>query len=100
MPSISTGQLSLDVLKINNAEPLIGLIDDAIKHIPEMGFYNASTITRNEYNSLVVVQDPKVGFREIGEFADHEAAVLKLRTCKCFYLDASWKTDKALAEKS
>ena len=100
MPSISTGLSSLDVLKINNAEPLIGLIDDAIKHVPEMGFFNASPITRNEFNSLVVTQDPKVGFREVGGFADHESAKLELRTCKCAYLDASWKVDKALAEKS
>jgi len=100
MPSIPTGLLSLDVLKINNAEPLLGLIDDAIKHVPELGFFHASPISRNEFNSLVVTQDPKVGFREVGAFAAHESAKLALRTCKCAYLDASWKIDKALAEKS
>ena len=100
MPSIPTGLLSLDVLKINNAEPLIGLIDDAIKHVPELGFFNASPISRNKFNTLVVTQDPKVGFRRPGEFADHEAAVLKLRTCECAFLDASWKIDTALAEMS
>jgi hypothetical protein len=65
-----------------------------------MGFFDASLIKRNEFNTLVNVQDPRVGFRRPGEFANHEAAVLKLRTCKCAYLDASWKIDKALAEQS
>jgi hypothetical protein len=100
MPAIATGLKSIDVLKINNAEPLIGVIDDAIKHIPELGFFDASPISRNEYNSLVVTQDPKVGFRKPGEFADHESAKLESRTVKCAYLDASWKVDKALAEQS
>jgi len=100
MPSISTGQKSIDVLKINNAEPLVGLIDDAIKTIPEMGFFDASPVTRNEYNTLVVTKDPKVGFRAVGDFADHEAAILENRTVKCRFLDASWKLDTALAQQS
>jgi hypothetical protein len=65
-----------------------------------MGFFDASPISRNEFNTLVLTQDPKVGFRKPGEFAEHEAAILKLRTVKCAYLDASWKIDKALAEQS
>jgi len=100
MPSLSTGQKSLDVLKINNAEPLVGLIDDATKDIPEMGFFDASPITRNEFKTLALVKDPKVGFRKPGAFADHESAVLQLRTCACAFLDASWKADTALAEQS
>jgi hypothetical protein len=100
MPSISTGQKSIDVLKINNAEPLIGVIDDALKHVPELSFFDASPIKRNKYETLVITQDPKVGFRKPGEFADHEAAILKLRTCQCAFLDASWAIDKALAEQS
>ncbi|MCL2710450.1 MAG: hypothetical protein FWE95_06190 [Planctomycetaceae bacterium] len=100
MPSVSTGQKSIDVLKINNAEELVGLIDDAIKTIPEMGFFDASPVTRNDYNTLVVTQDPKVGFRKVGDFADHEAAILENRTVKCRFLDASWKIDTALAQQS
>ena len=100
MSSIPTGLKSLDVLKINNAEPLVGVIDDAIKHVPELLFYDASPITRNKYNTLVVTKDPMVGFRKPGEFASHESAKLELRTVECSYLDASWKVDKALAQQS
>ena len=100
MPAISTGLKSIDVLKINNAEHLVGLIDDVTKHIPEMGFYDASPVIRNMYETLVLVQDPKVGFRKPGKFADHEAPKLDLRSVKCTYLDASWTIDKAIAEQS
>lgn len=100
MPTLPTGLTSIDVLKINNSEEIIGLVDDAVKTVPELGFFNASPITKNEFNTLVNLQDPKVGFREPGAFANHEAAKLAIRPCKCAFLDASWKLDQALAEKS
>lgn len=100
MPVIPTGLKSLDVLKINNSEELIGVIDDVIRDIPELQFFDASPITRNEYNTLVVTKYPKVGFRLPGEFADHEVAELKNRTVKCAFLDASWTMDKALAKQT
>jgi hypothetical protein len=100
MTSISTGQKSIDVLRINNSEAIVGLIDDAIKANPELEFFDASPIKRNEFNTLVCTQDPKVGFRKPGEFADHEAAILEMRKCQCAFIDAHWKVDVALAEKS
>ena len=100
MPTISTGQKTLDVLKINNSEQLVGLIDDATKRIPEIGYFDASPIKRNVYNTLVLTQDPKVGFREPGAFADHESPILKMRTTALKFLDASWEMDTALAQQS
>ncbi len=100
MPTISTGLKSLDVLRINNSEELVGIIDDVIKKVPELGFFDASPMTKNEYNTLVITKYPKVGFRTPGEFAYHEVAELGNRTVKCAYLDASWTMDKALAKQS
>ncbi len=100
MPTISTGLKSLDVLRINNSEELVGVIDDVIKKNPEMGFFDASPISKNEYNTLVIDKYPKVGFRKPGEFAEHEVAKLSNRTVKCAYLDASWTMDKALASQT
>ena len=98
MPTISTGLKSLDVLKINNSEQLVGVIDDVIKVIPELQFFDAAAVTRNEYQTLVVEKYPKVGFRLPNEFAKHESAKLGQRSVKCTYLDASWTMDRALAE--
>jgi hypothetical protein len=100
MPIPSTNQNSLDVLKINNSEALVGLIDDATKRIPEISFFHASPIKRNVYNTLVLTQDPKVGFRTPGDFAAHESPILKMRTTALKFPDASWEMDTALAEQT
>jgi hypothetical protein len=100
MATITTGLTSLDVLKMNNAEELIGIIDDVIKTIPELGFFQASPMTDNSYETLVVLQDPKVGFRLPNTYGNHEVAVLGNRTVTCSYLDASWAMDIALASKA
>jgi hypothetical protein len=85
---------------MNNSEELIGVIDDVIQTIPELGFFNASPIEKMTYNSLVVLQYPKVGFRDptTTTFGTHEAAKLGQRTVKCSNLDASWAMDEAFAE--
>jgi hypothetical protein len=100
MPTVSTGETSLDVLKINNSEELIGIIDDVIKTIPELGFFTATPETDNTYTTLCVLQDPKVGFRAPGTFGTHEVAKLGNRTVACKNLDASWTMDTALARQT
>ncbi|MDR2754658.1 MAG: hypothetical protein LBC20_03035 [Planctomycetaceae bacterium] len=100
MPAITTGATSLDVLKINNSEEIIGVIDDAIKTIPELGYFDASPVTRNAYKTLVITALPKVGFRTPGTFAEQKAAVLAARDVQCAHLDASWSIDDALATQS
>jgi hypothetical protein len=100
MPTLSTGLKTLDVLKINNSEELVGVIDDVIRVIPEMPFFDATPVPRNEYNTLVIEQYPKVGFRQPEGFAEYEVAKLGQRSVKCEYLDASWTMDRARAEMS
>jgi hypothetical protein len=99
MPTISTGVKSLDVLTANNTEQLVGLINDVIRNIPELGFFDAAAVKRNEYNTLVLTQLPKVGFRKPNMFGKHESPKLDMRTVKCAYLDASGTIDRALAEQ-
>ncbi|MDR1963173.1 MAG: hypothetical protein LBQ50_05300 [Planctomycetaceae bacterium] len=68
MPIISTGITTLDVLKANVSEELLGIIIDVVKTVPEVGFFQASPIRKNEFKSLAVTQLPKVGFRQPGNF--------------------------------
>jgi hypothetical protein len=100
MPAITTGSTSLDVLKINNSEEIVGVIDDTIKTIPELGYFEASPVIRNAYKTLVVTALPQVKFRAPGTFAEHKAAVLAARDVQCAHLDASWDIDDALATQS
>jgi hypothetical protein len=100
MPAIITGATSLDVLRMNNSEEIIGAIDDAIKTISELGYFQASPVIRNAYKTLVVSALPQVKFRAPGTFTPHKAAVLQARDVNCAHLDASWSMDNALATQS
>ena len=100
MPAITTGVTSLDVLKINNSEEIVGAIMDCIKRHPEMEYFQASPVSRNAYETLIVTDLPKVGFRKPGEFAEHFSPELKTAMVKCAHFDASWSMDHALATQS
>jgi len=89
-----------DVLKINASEELGGLIDEAIKSNPELGYFAASPITRNAYKTLVATALPSVGFRAPGTWRTFADGSLDARTVECKYIDASWCVEKALAEQS
>jgi hypothetical protein len=100
MPAITTGVTSLDVLSINNSEEIVGAIDDAIKAIPELGYFQASPVLRNAFKTLVISALPQVKFRAPGTFTSHKSAVLQARDVQCAHLDASWSIDHALATQS
>jgi hypothetical protein len=100
MPAITTGATSLDVLRINNSEAIVGAIDDSIKTVPELHYFEASPVIRNAYKTLVISALPQVKFRLPGTFVTQKAAVLKARDVNCAHLDASWSIDDALATQS
>jgi hypothetical protein len=100
MPAITTGATSLDILKINNSEEIIGAIDDSIKTVPELQYFEASPVIRNAYKTLVITALPQVKFRAPGTFTPQKAAVLAMRDVQCAHLDASWSIDDALATQS
>lgn len=89
-----------DILKINASEELGGLIDEAVKSNPELGYFAASPITRNSYRTLVATAMPSVGFRAPGTWREFSDGVLDNRVVECKYIDASWCVEKALAEQS
>lgn len=89
-----------DILKINASEELGGLIDEAVKSNPELGYFAASPITRNSYRTLVATALPSVGFRSPGTWREFSDGVLDNRVVECKYIDASWCVEKALAEQS
>lgn len=91
---------SSDVLKINNAEELVGLIDEVIKVIPEMGYFEATPVAKTSYKTLCLTGLPTVGFRATNTYRPLSTAVLGNKTVDCKYLDASWVIDKATASEA
>lgn len=91
---------SADVLKINNSEELVGVIDEVIQGIPELGFFGASPVTRNVFKTLCVTAAPTVGFRAPGTDREFSTATLGNKTIELKYLDASWIAEKAVCDAS
>ena len=91
---------SLDVLKINNSEEIIGVIDECIQSIPELQYFGASPVTRNSYKTLCVSALPTVAFRQTGNLRTFDSATLANKTVDLKYLDASWTVECAVAEQS
>lgn len=90
---------SADVLKINNSEELVGVIDDVVKEIPEIQFFAASPVTRNTYKTLAVDTLPTVGFRDPAGLRTFDSFGLANHEIACKYLDASWTVPVALAQQ-
>lgn len=91
---------STDVLKINNSEELVGLIDDAVAEIPEIGFFAASPVKRNSYKTLSLVGLPTVAFRDPSALRTFDSVTLATHDVACKYLDASWTLPVAVAQQS
>lgn len=91
---------SADVLKINNSEELVGMIDEVVAEIPEMKFFGASPVKRNAYKTLALSALPTTAFRETGSLREFQTATLVNKEVACKYLDASWILEKAVAQQS
>ena len=91
---------SADVLKINQSEALVGVITEVLQAIPELNFFAASPVKRNDFYTLCVTADPTVAFRDTTEERTWQAATLGTKRIQCKYLDASWMLQCAIAEQS
>lgn len=91
---------SADVLKINNAEEVIGLVDDVAREIPEIDFFQASPVTKNTFYSLALDGLPTTAFRAPDALRTFQTATLVNRQVTCKYLDASWTLPVAIASQS
>lgn len=90
---------SADVLKVNNSEELIGVIDDVVKEIPELRFFAASPVTKNTFKTLAVETLPTVGFRDPAGLRTFDTVGLANHEIACKYLDASWTLPVAIAQQ-
>lgn len=92
---------SNDVLNsINKSEALVGIITEVIQKIPELNFFAASPVKRNDYYTLCVTGDPSVAFRATTEERTWQTATLGTKRIQCKYLDASWMLQCAIAEQA
>lgn len=89
-----------DVLKVNNSEELVGLIDEVIKTNPEVTYFQASPVSKNSYKTLCATGLPSVGFRSVGSYRQYDDGTLATKQVDCYDLDASWTIEQALAQQA
>ena len=90
---------SADVLEINNSEELFGVINEVIQENPELSFFGASPMTKNQYQSIRMTELPATSFRQPNTTRKVQSAVFEPTITKCAYLDASWLQDCAISEQ-
>jgi len=88
----------LDIAKMNNSDPLVGLIEEAAGAHPELRIGSARTIKGTHYKRLVRTALPNDGFRAANEGKVATKSTYVNRLVECFIVDASFDIDKAVAE--
>ena len=88
----------LDIAKMNGADPLVGLIEEATKAHPETIEVPGRTIKGTSYKTLVRTKLPTVGFRNGNQGADATKSSYENRTVETYILNPRWEQDKAIAD--
>ena len=90
-----------DIIKANNTDGVIGLINETSRDVPEISNINtARTIKGNGFDTLVRVELPKVGFRNINEGVPNTKGRYETRRTNTHVLDSRFSIDVAAAERS
>lgn len=90
----------LDIQKQNNADPIVGLIEEVVAHAPEVEVGAARPIPGIEYKTLVCTSLPTAQFRNINEGVTPSTALMENRLVQTFTLDLRVEVDKAAADRA
>lgn len=86
-----------DILKVNNSEQFIGLVDSVVPSYPLINALFASPIKGYTYKTLIRTALPSVDFRADNTGAENTTGTYSNETVTCYYMDASWVMDKKVA---
>jgi hypothetical protein len=88
----------LDIIKMNNADPSIGIIEEVVPYIPEMSMIPARPIPGINFQALVRTALPTAAFRSANEGVTPSKSTTELRLFETFFLNPVWKCDKMVAD--
>lgn len=88
----------LDVIKQNNTDPVVGMVEENISAHPEIMMGGARTIPGTTFKSLVRTALPSVGFRNVNEGVATTKATYEQRASSCYLCDASSEVDEEMAQ--
>ncbi len=88
----------LDIAIQNAADPVVGLIDETMKAVPEVRLGAARSIPGINYNTLVRTVLPTVSFRALNQGTAATKGTYENRLVECFPMNPIWQCDKAVAD--
>jgi hypothetical protein len=94
----SSDKTIADAIRANVSEPLVPIVNDVIRAIPETTFFQTAPVYKNTYETLHITGVPKTAFRKAGTLRTFSTAMTELRLVKCEHIDASWILEKAIAD--
>jgi len=89
----------LDIAKMNGSDGLVGLIDEASQHSPEVRLAPARTISGINYKTLTRKTVPSAAFRDAADGTDPVKGTYENKTVETFILNPRWELDKAIADR-
>jgi hypothetical protein len=90
----------LDIVKMNNSDKVVGLIDESMRAVPEVRIGAARTIRGISFKTLVraALGTTSAAFRAANAGSTPIAHRYENRNIECFILEAPWRADKAIAD--
>lgn len=89
----------LDLTHLRGNDAVVGLIEENLRHVPEMSIFPWRTPIRGtSYTTGIRTGLPTVGFRNANEGSTPSKSSFKKGLVECFIIDAQIKADKAVAD--
>ena len=87
-----------DIAVMNGSDPVVGLIDETMKAVPEVRLGAARPIKGTHYETLARTELPTVDFRAANQGTAATKGVYENRLVECFPMNPIWQADKAVAD--
>lgn len=88
----------LDIAKLNNTDPVVGLIEEAAQIHPELTMGIARSIKGLQYRTKVRTSVPSVTFRDANEGQAAIKSTFENRLVETYILNPRWEADVAVAD--
>lgn len=88
----------LDIAKLNGSDAVVGLIEEVIDQVPELGIFPARTISGTSFKTVTRTGLPSVGFRGANEGVTPSKSTFVSKVIEMYILDGQIEVDKAVAD--
>jgi len=87
----------MDVMKGKYNDASVGIVEEVLKKVPELAFFDARIIDGTQFKTLARTGLPSAGFRDVNTGIDASGSTYAMKTFDLFVLDCLVKMDKAVA---